>query len=149
METAKEDTMWRMLSLALPMLLLAGCATQPAFQDAEARQFYSVPGKSVIYIVREKPDRHPHPTVVTLDHGTEGLTYPGTFLRWEVAPGAHRIAGFGGDAGAIQLDTEPGKIYFIRQTVMPVNNLMQSQFNALSEQDGRAAVARSPYLASL
>lgn len=139
--------MWRGLSLAL---LLAGCSTlQPSFQDVEAKQFYSVPGKSVIYIVREKPDMHPHPTVVTLDNGAEGLTYPGAFLRWEVAPGTHRIAGFAGDAGMIALDTKPGKIYFIRQTVTPVQNLMQSQFNAISEQDGRTAVTRSAWIASL
>lgn len=138
--------MWRGLLLAL---LLTGCTTlQPAYQDVEAKQFYSLPGKSVIYLVREKPDMHPHPTVVTLNNGAEGLTYPGTFLRWEVAPGTHRIAGFGGDAGTIALDTQPGKIYFIRQTVTPVQNLLQSQFSTVNEQDGRAAVSRSAWIAS-
>jgi hypothetical protein len=138
--------MWR----ALPLLLLLGaCSTlQPNFQDADARQFYSVPGKSVIYLVREKPDPHPHPTVVTLNNSVESLTYPGTFVRWEVTPGMQRIAGYAGDGGAIALNTEPGKIYFIRQTVAPVQSLLQSKFNTINEQDGRAVVTRSARIAS-
>jgi hypothetical protein len=138
--------MWRGF---LAVLLLAGCSTlQPALQDAGAKQFYSVPGKSVIYLVREKPDTHPHPMIVLLNNSTESLTYPGTFVRWEVEPGVQRIAGFGGDAGAIDLETGPGKIYFIRQTVAPVNNLMQSRFSAVHEQDGREAVIRSARVTS-
>lgn len=138
--------MWR----ALPFLLLLGaCSTlQPGFDDSNARQFYSVPGKSVIYLVREKPDLHPHPTVVTLNNSVESLTYPGTFVRWEVAPGMQRIAGYAGDDGAIALNTEPGKIYFIRQTVKPVHNLLQSKFNTIPEQDGRAVVSRSAHISS-
>lgn len=138
--------MWR----ALPLLLLLGaCSTlQPGLDDSNARQFYSVPGKSVIYLVREKPDPHPHPTVVTLNNSVESLTYPGTFVRWEVTPGMHRIAGYAGDGGAIALTTESGKIYFIRQTVKPVHNLLQSKFDTIKEQDGREAVTRSARIAS-
>jgi hypothetical protein len=69
-------------------------------------------------------------------------------VRWEVTPGMQRIAGYAGDGGTIALNTEPGKIYFIRQTVAPVQNLLQSKFNTINEQDGRAVVTRSARIAS-
>lgn len=134
-----------MRRLLLPLLmLLTACSTLgPAMGDMSAKQFYSVPKKSVIYVVREAPDLDPRPTVITLGAAIEGLTYPGAFVRWVVAPGAHRIAGFGADAGAIELRTEPGGVYFVRQSVSQYNNLPQSRFTAVTEEDARIAVTRT------
>lgn len=133
--------MWRILAAAL---LLGGCSTlSPAMRDMSAKQFYSIPEKSVIYVVRGMPDLDPRPTVITLNAASEGLTYPGAFVRWVVAPGLHRIAGFGGDAGTIELRTEPGAVYFVRQSVSQSHNLPQSTFTAVSEEDGRLTVTRS------
>lgn len=133
--------MWRIL---FPVLLLAGCSSMsPAMRDMSAKQFYSVPEKSVIYVVRETPDLDPRPTVITLNGASEGLTYPGAFVRWVVQPGQHLIAGFGADAGRIELRTAPGGIYFVRQSVSQVNNLPQSTFTVVNEEAGRTAVSRS------
>lgn len=126
------------------LLLLAGCSTLgPAMRDMGAKQFYSVQDKSVVYVVREAPDVDPRPTVITLNAATEELTYPGAFVRWVVAPGAHRIAGFGADAGAIELRTRPGGVYFVRQSVYSLHGLPQSDFAAVSEDVGRMAVVRA------
>src|SRR5512146_92110 len=138
--------MWRG---ALVALLLAGCATvHPGFDVGQARQFRSVPGQAVIYLVRERQDRDSQPLVVILDGRVEGLTYPSTFIRWEVTAGHHRIAGFGGDAGVIEFATEPGKIYFVRQKVAREDSLLQSHFNLVGEEEGRTLVTRSRFLAS-
>lgn len=134
----------RRMLLPLLLLLLTGCSTLgPAMRDMSAKQFYSVQEKSVIYVVREAPDVDPRPTVITLDASAEELTYPGAFVRWVVAPGAHRIAGFGADAGAIELRTIPGGVYFIRQSVHQQHGLPQSNFTAVNEDTGRMAVIRA------
>jgi hypothetical protein len=134
-----------MRRILLPLLLLlTGCSTLgPALHDMDARQFHSVPEKSVIYVVREAPDLDRRPTVITLNAATEGLTYPGAFVRWVVAPGTHRIEGYGGDTGAIDLPTAPGGVYFVRQSVSQRDNLPQSTFTRVTEEDARIAVTRA------
>jgi hypothetical protein len=97
----------------------------------------------VIYVVREAPDLDPRTTVITLNGASEGLTYPGAFVRWVVRPGTHEIAGFGADSGRIALQTAPGGIYFVRQSVASSHNLPQSTFTKVNEEDGRMAVTRS------
>jgi hypothetical protein len=129
-------------ALAWTAFALAACAPLPPHpQDAQAKQFQNVPDKAVIYVVRSYPDLNPRPTYLLFDNRGGVTTYPGTYVRWEVAPGKHRIAGFASDSGLIELNTEPGKIYFVRQVVVgfrsPISNLQQT-----SEQDGRAVALR-------
>lgn len=132
--------MWRVLLLAF----LAGCAQlPPSPQDIQAKKFESLPDKSVIYLVRDIPDFSDRPATITLDDAATITTYPGTYFRWEVAPGPHRIAGFAGDAGVITLQTEPGRIYFVRQTLSPWMRFPLSYFYPVNEQYGRAVVMRS------
>lgn len=137
--------MWRYLLLAL---LLAGCAQLPPTpQDIEAKKFESIPGKSVIYLVRDHPDFNDSPATVWLDDHMTITTYPGTYYRWDAAPGTHRIAGFGADSGSITVRTEPGRIYFVQQRVTPVTVFPrsappQSHFFQVAEGSGRAVVMR-------
>ncbi|HKA43863.1 MAG TPA: hypothetical protein VKF40_17915 [Burkholderiales bacterium] len=131
--------MWRSLVLAMT---LAGCVQlPPPPQDAQAKQFRTVPDKAVIYVVRNDPDINRLPTPLLIDGGAGATTYPGTFVRWEVAPGTHRIAGVASDAGTITLNTAAGQIYYVRQTVLgfgsPISNLQ-----VVSEQAGRAVAMR-------
>lgn len=133
--------MWRILVVAV---LLAGCTTaSPVLQDMDAHDFQGAPRQAVIYVVRDAPDADARPTVVTLNADSEGITYPGAFVRWVVAPGRHRIAGYSADAGAIEVVAEPGGVYFIRQSVSRRHDLLQSAFRAVDEADGRLAVTRS------
>src|SRR5215813_13198643 len=87
-----EASMWRVFSIAL---LLAGCAQLPQTQaDIQAKRFESVAGKSVIYVVRTPMDSW-EPSSLLLDSSAQVTTHRGTYYRWEVAPGTHRIAGMG------------------------------------------------------
>ena len=107
--------MWRML---LPALLAAGCAQLPPPPgDAEAKRFESIPGQSVIYVARQRVDSDVGRTL-SLDDRAMITTWKGTYYRWEVAPGTHRIAGLAGANEAVTLTTAPGRIYFVQHTVL-------------------------------
>jgi len=134
--------MWR--ALLLGSMLLAGCVQLPPTpQDLQAKQFEALPGKAVIYVVRDYPELID--AGATLKLGDTGMitTYPGTYYRWEVPPGAHRIAGYAGDSGSITIAAEAGKIYFVQQRLIPLMSFPQSQFFLIADPYGRAAVLRA------
>ena len=134
--------MFRLLLVAA--LALAGCAPlPPSPQDLEAKRFESVPGKAVIYLVRDMPDISREAASVMLDDNLMGSTYPGTYFRWVVEPGRHQIRGFAGDAGAITLDVAPGAIYYVQQSYSRgFTGFGQSYFRPIAEPYGRGAVVR-------
>lgn len=137
--------MWRILSLVLPLsLLLAGCAQlPPSPADIEAKKFEAAPGKAVIYLVRAYPDFNDNAATVWLGDSVMITTYPGTYYRWEVEPGAHRITGYGPDMGAIIVRGEPGRIYFVLQRLAPFMRFPHSHFMLVADSHGREAVRRS------
>lgn len=136
--------MWRNLVLAV---LLAGCAQLPPTpQDIQAKKFEPVPDKAVIYLVRDYPDFSDAAGTLWLGDAATITTYPGTYFRWEVKPGEHRIAGFGADAGAVTVRTEAGRIYYVLQRLSPFMRFPQSQFWLIDESHGRAAVQRAVLL---
>ena len=131
--------MWRGLLIAM---LLAGCVQLPPRpQDMQAKRFEAVPGKAVIYLVRNNPDVSKLVATVKLDGVVMGSSYPGTYFRWEVSPGQHWIAGYASDTGEISLVTDAGKIYYVRQNVVN-KNTPQSMFQVVSELDGRMIAIR-------
>lgn len=132
--------MWRGTLIALT---LAACTQLPPTpQDVQAKRFESVPGKAVIYLLRDSPDFNGMPAALLLDDETKLTTHPGTYYRWEVAPGQRRIAGFAGDSSVITLQVEPGKVYYVQQYLSPLRT-QYSYFSVVGEQQGRAVVMRS------
>jgi hypothetical protein len=126
--------------------LLAGCAQLPPTpQDVQAKKFEPVPDKAVIYLVRDYPDFSDAAATIYLGDAAI-TTYAGTYYRWEVAPGTQRISGFGGDMGAITLQVEAGRIYYVLQRVSAFFRMGQSHYQLLGEPHGRAAVMRSVLL---
>ena len=123
---------------------LAGCAPlPPSPQDIEAKRFDFVPGKAVVYVVRDLQDFSHEASTVMLDDQMMGSTYRGTYFRWVLDPGRHQIRGFAGDAGAITIDVAPDRMYFIQQTVSRMfHGFAQSFFRPVPESYGRAAVLR-------
>lgn len=74
----------------------------------------------------------------------QGTTYPGTYLRLELEPGRHRIAGFAGDAGWIDVAVGPGDIRFVQQFVIqPFIGPARSDFRVVDPDYGRQSVLRS------
>ena len=135
-----------MLRALLVLLALAGCVAPlpPSPQEIEAKRFEAVPGKAVIYLVREYPDLSRDAGTVMLDDNMMGSTYPGTFFRWVVEPGRHQIRGFAGDPGAMIIDVLPDRVYYIQQSyTRGFTGFGQSFFRLIAEPYGRDAVMRS------
>jgi hypothetical protein len=136
--------MWRS---ALMALLLAGCTQLPLTpEDIQARKFEPLPDKAVIYVVRDSPDFSDREAMIWLGTAATIKTYPGTYFRWEVAPGEHRIAGYGADIGVVAVKAEAGSIRVVQQRVAPIMSWVQSYFQEIDEKTGRAIVERSTLL---
>lgn len=132
-----------MRRLLLSALLLAGCVQlPPSPQDMQAKKFETVPGKAVIYIVRNYPDLSPHHGTLTLDETGMITTFPGTYYRWEVAPGPHRIASYAIGTARMTLRAEAGKIYFVQNKVGGFRSATDIFLQLIPEREGRAMVAR-------
>jgi hypothetical protein len=135
--------MSRALVLAI---LLAGCTPLPPTpQDLEARKFEAVPGKAVIYVVRDSLDFSDVAAQIYVGENLLPATFPGTYYRWVVPAGKHTIAGYGQDNGTITVAAEQGRIYFVQQRVTYLR-VINSSFELVSEAQGRAAVLRSVLL---
>ncbi len=126
------------------MLGLAGCAPMPpSAADLQAKRFEPLPDKGVVYLFRDYPDFIDDGATIMVDDQMQGTTYPGTYLRLELEPGPHRIAGFAGDAGAITIDIGAGQIRFVQQTVIQTFiGPARSHFRVVDPNYGRQAVLR-------
>lgn len=139
--------MGRILLTAL-LLLLASCVQlPPSPEDIQARKMESLPGMSVIYIVRANMDSREASGLILDDQGPI-TTLGGTYYRWEVAPGTHRVAGYAAANESVTLTTAPGKIYFLEHTVNGSRRSgpQSTWLREIGEQAGRALVARSQLL---
>jgi hypothetical protein len=141
-----RNVMRRSLLVGL-MLTLAGCQQLPLTpEDIQARKFEPVPDKAVIYLVRDTADFSDAGAAIDLGDTVRLTTYPGTYYRWEVAPGPHGIQSFGGDTGRIQVKAERGKIHFVQQRVAGIPLAPESRFELINESQAREMVHRSVLL---
>ena len=137
--------MWRGLLIAM---LLAGCAQlPPSPQDIQAKTFERVPEKAVIYIVRTPMDSQEGGTI-WLGNSAQITTYGGTYYRWEAPPGMHRLAGYAGQSGLVDMNAQAGQIYFVRHTVRGTvrSGVQMTDLQRISEQEGRVLVRQARHL---
>jgi hypothetical protein len=122
-------------------LALAGCVTrEPTPQDLKAKRFEIVADKAVVYLYRERTDFADNPASFMLDDQHQGASYRGTYFRFELAPGRHRLTGFAADIGRLEFNTEAGRIYFIRHSVTKLRGIDLSFFQLVPADYGRQAV---------
>lgn len=128
-------------ALLLFVATLAGCA--PLAPTAQAVKVEGTPGMAVIYLVRTDPDLSYLTAPVTLDDRLIGSTHAGTYYRLEVPAGRHRLSGYAGDNGALTLDVQADRIYFVQHTVSGSWRVTSphSFFRVIDENRGRAALA--------
>lgn len=125
-------------------LILAACAQiPPSPQEIEAKKFEPVAGHAVVYIVQ----RATGPTLavgLALDDNTQITTWTGTFYRWVVKPGAHKIENTAPLNDSITLQLEAGKIYFVEQWVTGWRgSVTNSRLHRLDDRAGRQMVRTS------
>jgi hypothetical protein len=89
----------------------------PLQADARARLFQPVPGKAVIYVIRNDDWFWVGPRGLTLDGKNMGELKRDTYMRWEVAPGKHEIVSETEPPAIIALDTKPGGVYYVWQDI--------------------------------
>lgn len=129
------------------LFVAAGCVQLPqTVADIQGKKFESEPGKAVIYIVRPRVDGR---VAAPLSFNNGMLsTFPGTYYRWIVAPGAHRIEGFGPYTAVVTVQAEAGKIYYIEHTASgSVRAGLQSMhLRRIDENLGRLMVSQAQSL---
>ena len=137
-----------MRTMLVAALLLAGCAQlPPSPEDIQAKKFQIPSDKSAIYVVRTPMDSS-EPGSLALGN-SQITTHRGTYYRWEVAPGTHRVSGLGFGVESVTLTTTPGRIYFLEHTVIgdPDDGGVQStRIRVIGDQAGRNLVTRSQLL---
>jgi hypothetical protein len=132
------------IGIVASVAMLGACAPlSPSVQSTAAPRIEGTPGKAVIYIVRTRPDLSYLTAPLALDDQMIGATNAGTYFRLEVAPGHHRIAGYAQDSGAINLDVQANRVYFVQHTVAGSWRATSpnSFFHVIDESRARAAMA--------
>src|SRR4051812_44464695 len=107
--------------VAAGMLALAGCTSTPEApppRDAVAKEFYTHPAASTIYVYRSQFNNLDFDSVLFLNGRLIGSTLPGTYFRLDVTPGHNVLHGTGIDIGQIELDTRSGELYFVSLDVV-------------------------------
>jgi len=129
-----------LIAVLIVIVSLAACAIGPTAQQTQAVPIKGTPGVAVVYLVRSNPDLSYLPATVTLDGQLVATTYAGTYLRMEVPAGRHRLSGYAVDSGAINLDVQADRVYFVHQTVAGSwrsPSSMTSFFRLVDEQRAR------------
>lgn len=137
--------MWR---ISLIPLLLVGCVQLPPTQeDIQSQKFEGVADKAIIYIVRTPMDSREGGTI-SLGNSAQITTYGGTYYRWEAPPGVHRLAGYAGESGLVEINAQAGQIYFVRHTVRGTvrSGVQVTDLQRISEQEGRVLVSKARHL---
>jgi hypothetical protein len=126
--------------------LLSGCAQMgPSPAEHQNVRIEGTPGRAVVYIVRTYPDLSYLTTPVVVADRMVGATHAGTYIRVELPPGRHVISGYAQDNGAMTLDMQADRVYFVRQTVSGSWRATNphSFFSVIDEARARAAMARA------
>jgi hypothetical protein len=114
------SAVWRISSAAACAAALSGCAAAVlySFEPEQRAAWFLVPAdKAVIYFYRDEQSDGTLPLVLSVDGKVVGEARPTKFLFYEVAPGHHTLVSSGAASDSIELDTEPGKTYFVGQQV--------------------------------
>jgi hypothetical protein len=133
-------------AILIAIATLSACAPmQTTPYSAGPPRIESVPGKAVVYVVRTRPDLSYLSAPLELDGQLIGASYAGTYFRLELAPGRHRLSGYAQDNGAITLDVQPDRVYYVQHTVSGSWRATSphSFFSMMNEARARAALARA------
>ena len=139
--------MWKLwIAMLVAFTTLGACAPMPAAPESAAvPRIEGTPGKAVVYIIRTRPDISDLTAPLVLDDRMIGASYSGTHFRLELDPGRHRLSGYASDNGAINLDVQADRIYFVQHSVSGSWRAVNphSFFRLIDESRARSAIART------
>jgi hypothetical protein len=127
------------------------CVTVPladAAQDAVAKQFQPpAAGESSIYIVRASAAVKRQASAISLDGQAVADLGPFTYVVARVPPGHHTISASADKTAEIDLNVEPGKLYFVETGLSLMFFTVGSKLKLLDEADGRSLVLKAARVA--
>lgn len=127
-------------------LSLVGCASVPmgdTSRDAELKSFKPKPGVAGIYIYRNESMGASVKMDVAVDGKPIGQTAAKTYLYTEVQPGKHSISSKAENTESIEIETAPGKLYYIWQEVKMGLLYARSKLTLMTETEGQKGVLES------
>ncbi len=122
---------------------LSGCALAIMINlepEQRAVLFAVPPDRATLYAYRDDASEDGLPLAFLIDGITREEAGPSKFVFYEMNPGEHTIASLDADSGAMSLDIEVGKSYFVRQEIVCDAAQPHLHLRADSASAGRAKV---------
>jgi hypothetical protein len=135
--------MKKLMLVALVAVNLVGCASVQmgdAKQDALLKTFSAPADKAGLYIYRNEAMGAAVKMDVTLDGKNIGQTAAKTFLYKEITPGKHVVASAAENSDMIEVDAQPGKLYYVWQEVKMGIMSARTKLHLVNEAAGKAGV---------
>ena len=122
---------------------LCGCASvpmAPIAADNQAKQFQPVPDKGVLYIYRSESFGGAVKMDVMVDSALIGDTAAETYFRMELPPGKHTIVSKAENTDEVDIDVQPGQLYFVWQEVKMGILYARNKLHIVQAGEGEAGV---------
>jgi hypothetical protein len=136
-----------LLASTAPMIASAEATADP-LADANARLFKPVPGKAVIYLMRDRGTVWKREVPVYLDGREVGSSVPQSYFRWEVEPGTHVLISETSPPAVLEVSTQPGGVYYVWQDLNPGFLRGPSELRQVDETTARATLYSAVMLQS-
>lgn len=130
---------------------LTGCASVPMAsldQDTSAKDFIPPQNKASLYIYRNETLGAAVPITVSVNDRTIGQTASMTYFRFDVTPGKYVVKAHAENIAELNVNTEPGRNYFIWQEMKMGLWSARAKLTQVDETTGRAGVAESKLIAT-
>lgn len=99
--------------------------------------------KALVYVVRPGEAGGRIQTRLSVNGAWVGANYGNNYFFVTLDPGEHYFCSAAQDRSTVALTVEPGKIYYLKQTITPGMMKSKSSLDILADQDGREAVANT------
>jgi hypothetical protein len=134
------------LSLAAIIFSLVGCASVPMGdpqKDTSAKQFTANPDKAGVYVYRNESFGGAIRMDVAVDNKPLGQTAAKTYFYAEVEPGKHTITSKSENTDTLEIETAPGKLYYVWQEVKMGVLYARTKLHLVGDSEGQKGVLES------
>jgi len=108
-----------------------------AQHDSTAKSLTPVDGKSIVYILRPTNFGALVRMGVDCDGASIGATHAKTYIYSILSPGKHTLVSKAENKYSLDVDLEPGKIYYIKQKVEMGFAFAETALAVISDEDGK------------
>lgn len=143
--------MKRLVAVAILAVNLVGCASvnmgNPQ-QDAAAKQFTVAADKSAVYVYRNETMGAAVKMDISVDGQVVAQTAANTFVYKELAPGKHTIASTAENTDTLEIDAQPGALYYVWQEVKMGLLYARTKLHLVDEAQGKKGVLETKLAAT-